>query len=388
MSNKALIGIGILLVLAILVMLYASGVYLPKKYLDPWDRSYIAKFEDPRVQVIACGLLAPSSHNLQPWKARLDENETTFTLFVDTERLLPEVDPLSRQIMVSQGTFLENVRIGAEHLGYSPDIDLFPDGEIDSEGSASSMISKPVARVSLDLDPRENDVSPLYEAIFERVTVRTPYLDQPLTDDQVERLQSQSDEPGVSILIFQDEEDLEEIRDLAVQGVEIESSLSGPMRESGELFRINERQKNRDRDGLTLDSQGMPGALQALVEGFGTIFPLSDERMAETWRKGEVDRIGRTPAYAMIITEGNSRTDQVRAGMVYERLQLAGTGLGVSMQPASQVLEEYPEMSALYEEVHESFAGDDRTIQMLVRMGVAEKGVGHSPRRDVLDLLE
>jgi hypothetical protein len=90
----------------------------------------------------------------------------------------------------------------------------------------------------------------------------------------------------------------------------------------------------------------------------------------------------------MIITEGNSRTDQVKAGMVYERLQLAGAGLGVSMQPVSQVLEEYPEMSALYEEVHESFAGDNRTIQMLVRMGVAEKKVGHSPRRDVLDLLE
>lgn len=377
-------------VLALLVMLYASGAHIPKKYLDPWDRSYPAKFEDPRVRVIACGLLAPSSHNIQPWKARLDENETTFTLFVDAERLLPKVDPLSRQIVVSQGTFLENVRIGAEHLGYGPHIDLFPDGEIDSEGSASSMTSRPVARVSVDLDqgPGENDGSPLYDAIFERVTVRTPYLDQPLTDDQVRRLQSLGDEPGVKILIFQDEKDLEEIKDLAVRGVEIEASLAGPMRESGELFRINERQKNRDRDGLTLDSQGMPDALQVLVEGFGTAGPLGDEKMAETWRKGEVDRIGRTPAYAMIITEGNSRTDQVKAGMVYERLQLAGAGLGVSMQPVSQVLEEYPEMSALYEEVHESFAGDNRTIQMLVRMGVAEKKVGHSPRRDVLDLLE
>lgn len=385
MLNKALIGIGILPALALLVMLYASGIHLPKKYLDPWDSSYPAKFEDPRVQAIACGLLAPSSHNLQPWKVRLDENVTTFTLFVDSERLLPEVDPLSRQIMVSQGTFLENVRIGAEHLGYSPHIDLFPDGEIDSEGSASSMTSKPVARASLG--PGEIKGSPLYEAIFGRVTVRTPYLDRPLTGDQVERLQSLGDEAGVSILIFQDEEDLGEIRDLAIRGVEIESSLAGPMRESGELFRINERQKNRDRDGLTMDSQGMPGALQVLVEGFGTTVPLSGEKMAETWRKGEVDRIDRTPAYAMIITEGNSRTDQVKAGMVYERLQLAGAGLGVSMQPASQVLEEYPEMGALYEEVHESFAGDNQTIQMLVRMGVAEKEVGHSPRRDVLDLL-
>ena len=57
------------------------------------------------------------------------------------------------------------------------------------------------------------------------------------------------------------------------------------------------------------------------------------------------------------------------------------------MQPVSQVLEEYPEMGALYLEVHERFAGEGETIQMLVRMGEAKKAVGHSPRRDVMDLI-
>ena len=57
------------------------------------------------------------------------------------------------------------------------------------------------------------------------------------------------------------------------------------------------------------------------------------------------------------------------------------------MQPVSQVLEEYPEMEALYQEVHERFSGEGQTIQMLVRMGEAEKAVGHSPRRDIMDLI-
>lgn len=385
MIRKALIGSAILLAVALVVLLYAGGIHHPKEYLDPWERSYHEGFDDPRLQTVAFGLLAPSSHNIQPWRFRLEEDGLTFTLFVDPQRLLPEVDPLSRQIMVSQGTFLENVRIGAEELGFTPEIDLFPEGEIDPEGSASSIETRPVARVALV--PGESRRSPLYGAIFDRVTTRTPYLDRPLTDGEVQKLLEQQGEPGVYVLIFQEKADLEAIRDLAVRGVEVESGLAGPMRESGEIFRINEGEKNLHRDGLTLDSQGMPGILQALVQGLGTIIPLGDESMAESWRKGEVERLHQTPAYAIIVTGGNSRTDQVRAGMVYQRLQLAGTVMGISMQPASQVLEEYPEMGALYLEVHERFAGEGETIQMLVRMGEAEKAVGHSPRRDVMDLI-
>ncbi|MBG6214492.1 hypothetical protein RCH23_002275 [Cryobacterium sp. CAN_C3] len=52
-------------------------------------------------------------------------------LYADASRLTPAVDPLSRQTTVSQGTFLEYLRVAALKLGYSSTFDLFPDGTYD-----------------------------------------------------------------------------------------------------------------------------------------------------------------------------------------------------------------------------------------------------------------
>ena len=59
--------------------------------------------------------------------------------------------------------------------------------------------------------------------------------------------------------------------------------------------------------------------------------------------------------------------------MLYSRLAHTGTLMGITTQPAEQVLQEYPEMTALYEEVHNTFADQDQTIQMLAGMGKSEK---------------
>lgn len=57
------------------------------------------------------------------------------------------------------------------------------------------------------------------------------------------------------------------------------------------------------------------------------------------------------------------------------------------MQPLSQVLEEYPEMSELYRGIHKDYAPEEGTVQMLVRLGKPIKGVPQSMRRDVMDLI-
>jgi hypothetical protein len=52
----------------------------------------------------------------------------------------------------------------------------------------------------------------------------------------------------------------------------------------------------------------------------------------------------------------------------------------------SQILQEFPEMAELYEDVHKTFADHDQTTQMLAAMGKLRKKVSHSPRRDVLSV--
>lgn len=383
------IGIGIAIVIGVgfLVLIVVDGTFLPKKYLEPWDESYSKQFDDPRIQVIAHGLLAPNAHNLQSWKISLDkENPLEFTLFLDSERLLPGSDPFSRQITVSQGTFLEYARIGAAKMGYKTDITLFPEREFDAEGTPASMDTHSVARVTLEKATPEDD--PLYDAIT-AATAKTPLLDTPLTPEEIESLQSLNTDPDLTVLIFQNEEDLEKIKKLAIDGMAIELGLMGVLQERGEpdVFRFTEWQKNRFRNGLTMEPFIPSKIKRFLMQALGRIIPVSEEKMRDIGQKEFEKAIAPTPAFIMVLSRGNNRTVQVKAGMLYARFELTGTVMGINMGPMSQVLEEFPEMAELYEDVHKTFADQDQTIQMLAAMGKLGKKVSRSPRRDVLDLI-
>lgn len=384
---KILAGLAILLALIIAALFIANGSYLSEKYLEPWDESYHQQFDDPLLQVIAHGILAPNAHNVQPWRVVLSkENANEFTLFVETERLLRETDPYSRQIVVSHGCFLEMVRIAAEKLGHQATITLFPKGEIDAEGTMESLTAHPVASVALEAGVVKT--SAFYDAIFKRITNRTPYLDKSLTPQQIYQLKMLNQDTTLSLEIFQNGEDLRRLRELAKQGVQIESTHPSAMRETNEVLRMNERQKNKFRYGLTLDSQGLSDLTQFFMQSFGTIFPLNEEASGKFWRQSEFERIEHTPAYALIITNDNSRISQVKSGMLFSRFQLAGTIMGISMQPTSQVLQEFPEMAEQYQEVHQAFADNGQTIQMMVRLGEASQSVSHSPRMDVRSFIK
>ena len=85
-----------------------------------------------------------------------------------------------------------------------------------------------------------------------------------------------------------------------------------------------------------------------------------------------------------MVTEGNDRATQVNAGRAYARAQLAATAGGLSMQPLSQALQEYPEQAGPYARIHDLLQAPPPrfTVQMWARLGYAPP-VGPSPRRGV-----
>ena len=65
-----------------------------------------------------------------------------FYLYADSSRMTKEVDPYARQMMISQGTFLEYVAVAGASEGWKADISLFPNGTYDESHLASSMDSE------------------------------------------------------------------------------------------------------------------------------------------------------------------------------------------------------------------------------------------------------
>jgi hypothetical protein len=381
-------SIGTLLIVAFASLFIISGFFESAKYLEPWQKAYSQKFDDPRIRLIAHGLLAANGHNMQPWKIRLDkDNSMVFYLYADSSRLTSEVDPFARQMMITQGTFLEYVNVAGDELGYKTSVELFPDGDYDEQKLQESMKTKPVAKILLTKDKPHSNTN--YAPMFLPDTNRVAYKSDKLTTEQINQLEDINTNINMGIKIFQDKTNMEKLGSYAMEGATIEAGVNRVMKESQTIFRANEYQKNKYRYGFSVEGQGTSGIMQHVMQGLVTLFPSMNNGKAasDLFIQSTKTSVDNTPDYGMIITNDNSRSSQVKSGMLYSRLILTAHSMGYVMQPLSQVLEEYPEMKEPYSSIHRDYASGGGTIQMFLRLGKPTKEAPLSMRRDVMDLL-
>src|SRR5688572_29316635 len=71
-------------------------------------------------------ILAPSGHNTQPWLFKIIENNL-IEIHADRSRALPLVDPDERELIISCGAALYNLRLAANHFGIADEVQLLPD---------------------------------------------------------------------------------------------------------------------------------------------------------------------------------------------------------------------------------------------------------------------
>ncbi|WP_019925048.1 Acg family FMN-binding oxidoreductase [Nocardia sp. BMG111209] len=74
---------------------------------------------------VAAAVRAPSVHNTQPWRWRLDGE--TIRLFADRDRQLPATDPSQRALLLSCGAALHHLRMALAEAGLTASVTYFPD---------------------------------------------------------------------------------------------------------------------------------------------------------------------------------------------------------------------------------------------------------------------
>lgn len=391
----AVIAVVCALTVVPVVLMAIGGLGVRRHYREPWSEEYNRRFADPRLRLVAVALLAPSGHNEQPWRVALDRADPMrFDLYVDTHRLAPAVDPFARQTLVSQGTFLEYLRIAGERLGYPVSVELFPQGRFDESHLVSSMRATPVARVTLGrAAPRRVWA---YAQMFRSDTNRSAFAERPLSAAQAAGLRravattprlGAASTPALDVRTS--ERDKWALAALAERGVDVESRYHDAYAESAALTRANERAKNAARYGFSVEGQGTSGVAMYALQGALTAHPGIDGEAASGRRMRDATRraLAHTPAFALLTTATNARAEQVQAGVAYARLALAAREAGLVVQPLSQVLQEYPAMEELYRESHARFAKPGHTIQMLVRVGAPTREYSPSMRLDARDLV-
>lgn len=369
--RKALVIIGGGTILAAGV---GSGVFLntrtPEKALAPWRM--VGGYKELRRRVLSWAILAPNPHNRQPWMVDLSQPDE-IVLYVDTDKLLPETDPFGRQITIGLGCFLELLRMAAAQEGVLADITVFPQGYDDYELDGRPVASIKMVR-STDVEP-----DPLFDYALARRSTKEIYDPTRVVPDDALKQITKSGGPGAQIFGTNKMDQITELRRIGEEAMMVELTTHRTYKESVDLFRIGKAEIEANPDGIDLGGPLMDSlALFGLMSREAALDPNSPSYSAGIDAVMENVRSGMS--YVWLVSDENSRIDQLKAGRDWLRINLTTTKLGIGLHPLSQPLQEYEEMVQQYDEIHKYLKAEGKTIQMLARMGYVSEEIPPSPR--------
>jgi len=348
---------------------------LPPEAIAAWQGP--GNEPDVRRWILAHAILAPHSHNLQSWLVDLSVPDE-ITLFIDRGRLLPETDPFSRQMMMSQGTFLELLDLAAKQKGLRVEITLFPQGVF----APTTVDARPTARIRLAPDASVKP-DPLFAQVFLRRTHREAYEAREPEAAALQAIAASVRPHAVRVGFVgtAQAELMRQHRRIAMEAWRIELVTPRTVMESIQVLRVGPKEIAQHRDGISLNDP-MVRALAAVGLFDRSTAPAPDDAATTTQIKDFNANIAATPAFFWLVTEGNDRVTQIQSGRAYVRAQLAATAAGLSMQPLSQALQEYPEQAGTYAAIHQLLEAPAPrfTVQMWARLGYAPP-IQPSPRR-------
>ncbi|MEO1090114.1 MAG: twin-arginine translocation pathway signal protein [Pseudomonadota bacterium] len=342
----------------------------PARALAPWQAAG-SLYEEPRRRALSFAILAPNPHNRQPWLVDL-ATPGEIRVFADQARRLPETDPFDRQITIGLGCFLALLEMAAGAHGYRAEIVPFPDG-----AGTKRLDERPVASVRLIEDPAAV-TDPLFAHVLTRRSLKEPYDTRrvvPAADLVALRT---SAGPDVGVGTTRGPSEVAALRALTGRAIDLEFRTRRTLKESIDLLRIGKAEIEANPDGIDLG-----GPMFELLAATGQLSKEAALDPASRSFQGALDaamqNVNSAMAHLWLTTAENRRVDQLGAGRAWLRVNLAATAAGLGTQPLSQALQEFPEMSPLYREVHDRLAPGGGTVQMLARLGYGPT-VGPSPR--------
>lgn len=303
--------------------------------------------------------LAPSSHNSQPWRFVLGADRVL--LCADRLRALPVVDPYDRELVISCGAALFNLRVALASLGIGYAITLFP----------SSADPDLLAEVRLLHDRVIGaELAALVSAIHERVTTRQPFSPQPVDAGVEQHLKEAARAEGVDIACVSADAPRDAIAELVAEADRQQFANPGFRRELAKWIH-----PRRTSDGMPAYAAGLGPLLDfatPLVASAIRTFDLGGG-VAATHR----DLAAGSPLLLCLATGVDDAQAWLATGQALERVLLLATLHGLCASYLNQPIEVpalRPRLGALSGLAHGYFP------QILLRIGYGTPAAA-TPRR-------
>jgi len=327
----------------VLDSLTSNEIYLnPKEY-------------EQTLSLVRKAVLAPSSHNTQPWFFRTGKAE--IDLFADRSRSLPVNDPEDRELMISCGAALMSLRVAAADQGFCVHVRRLPDaGEPDS-----------IARANMSRQSGEpGQEGALADFLETRRTCRKRFARRGMDSNTADQLVDAAAGEGAWLRPLATDETRRQAAILVAKGDAAQWSDPGWRRELSAWMHPRRR-----GDGLTVPALAAPAA-RLLIRHFdmGGRVGAGNRALAEA-----------APLLAVLGTEHDGPHDRILAGEALQRVLLTACRHNLQASYLNQPIQ----VASLRPRLRKLTGGG--FPQLLLRFGYPVKKVPAAPRRPPEDVI-
>ncbi len=301
------------------------------------------------LKMLENGIQAPSGHNTQPWKFKI--NNKNIEVYPNLEKELPIVDANHRELFISLGCAVENICITANQLGYNYQIEI-----INQEN---------IPFIRIELNKGEIKKNPLFQQINQRQTNRSVYNSKIIKEEILNQLKNLNISSPISIFFYKKgENEFSTLSKLIYKGNQILFNNNEFKEELLEWIRFNSKEVEETKNGLAydvLDSPSLPRWLgKPIVKSF--LKPKSQN-------KSEKEKLNSSSHLVLITTKENTPDNWILAGQALERFLLKCTELEIAVAFSNQPCE----VKELSNELRQKIEVNNNYPMLLMRIGYAGK---------------
>jgi hypothetical protein len=257
--------------------------------------------------------MAPSSHNTQPWIFTVLDRQRGIELHMDRTRALPVNDPDNRELVISCGCALLNLRVALAAAGFPSRPDLLP-GDDDPDLLAR-------IDLSVNISADSQSLASLADSIGNRRTFRKKFSNEKVSAEVFEMLKEAALLEGASLKQINDASQVESVAGLVEEGDRRLWADPAWRKELSSWMKPSE-----SGDGIAVPALLAP-IIRTVMRRFnmGKRTGVSDRRLVET-----------APLLVILETSDDGVHDWLCAGQALQRVLLAGCRCGVQFSYLNQ----------------------------------------------------
>jgi len=255
-------------------------------------------------------ILAPSSHNSQPWQFSVSNSH--IDVFMDVDRSLKVADADGRELRLSVGCALENLLIAAEHFGLKHQVTYFP--EAGAEDLAVTV------RIESGGSPSPFRPPALFDMLAVRRTSHLEHDGRSISEKAQKQLRNCCVEEGIYLYLTSAVATKRRIDEL-IQHADL-VQFADPAFRKELAYWIGE--------GVFGTSRLMSKLLKFIVARIN---------MGRSQAQRDSALVMSSPVFGIFGSSGDDRVTQIKIGQVYERMCLLAASMNLWTQPMSQIVE-------------------------------------------------